>query len=76
MIVELNELDKAFEFVRSINTTGLCEIVWTRGGTVIPVTDRQREEFKFFGLNNANFPEIMAIEEVARTSVDTTEGIG
>lgn len=63
MIVDLDELDRNNEYIRKINAAALEEIVWVRGGKAIPVTDQQRSEFVFIGLNNENFPDVMEIEQ-------------
>lgn len=62
MIVDLNELDRCFDYIKSINDANIEKIVWKRGDKKIEVTASQIHEFKFIGLNNVNFPLMFDIE--------------
>ena len=62
MIVDLNELDKYFSYVKAINDADLKDIVWKRGDKQIETTLEQCNEYKFIGLTNAYFPWVFNIE--------------
>jgi hypothetical protein len=62
MIVDLNELDRHFSYIKAINDTKIEDIVWKRGDKQIETTLQQCNEYKFIGLANAYFPSIFDIE--------------
>jgi len=62
MIVDLNQLDSCMDYLDGVRKAKLEDIVWTRGDTVIPVTDEQRADFRFIGLSNVEFPWVAEIE--------------
>lgn len=59
MIVDLDELDRHFEYVRSINSAELRDITWVRNGVPMSITEEQISDFRFIGLSNVNFPDLI-----------------
>lgn len=68
MIVDLDELDKCFNYIKSINSVDLKDIIWKRGDKQIKITSEQCREYEFIGLSNAYFPSIFNIENPAFNS--------
>jgi hypothetical protein len=52
LIVDLDELQKAKDFIALVNSVPLAEIAWQRNGETMPIDLEALEEWRFTGLNN------------------------
>lgn len=58
IFVDVDEIARVKRFLRAINNTEFDAIVWTREGNPLFATYEFRDEFRFMGLNNTDFPGI------------------
>jgi hypothetical protein len=55
MRVVLEDLQKALEYLDSIETTELKNIEWIQNGNPVPISDEVFEDWRFTGLLNRDF---------------------
>ena len=55
--VDLNELERALSYLKTINHHELKNIEWWRGDFEIKPSDKLIEDFRFTGLSNVDFAE-------------------
>jgi hypothetical protein len=53
--IDINEVKKARNFLRSVNKHELEDIEWVENGKPIKVTAKANAEFQYLGLNNSDF---------------------
>lgn len=58
-VIKVEDVERVLRFFKEINTTPLEDIVWTRGGVELEVTQEQLDEYNFTGLSNRDFPSVM-----------------
>jgi predicted negative regulator of RcsB-dependent stress response len=56
--VDLNELERALNYLKTINQHELKNIEWWRGDVEVKPSDKLIEEFRFTGLSNVDFAEV------------------
>lgn len=59
MRVDLEKLLEIKAYFKTIEDQDINEIEWYKDGEKLEVDSDQLEEFRFMGLNNRNFPEIV-----------------
>jgi hypothetical protein len=66
MLVNYDEVMRQIKVRAALNRLSFEEIEWVRDdGTKIEFDKRLAEEWKFFGLSNVNFPELVLSRVVA-----------
>lgn len=58
-VIAIEEVEALRDRINAINNIPLANIVWTRGDNVIPVTQEAIDYWKFVGLSNASFAEMV-----------------
>lgn len=56
MQVDLRELRKVLDYLRSINKEDINNIEWTLDGQIVHIDQRDINQWRFVGLNNVDFP--------------------
>ena len=75
MRIDVNEVKRLKERLREINALSLDQIEWYDGDTKVEVPPNWVEDWRFTGLNNADFIDTGAYLEGVWTPNDTgTEG--
>jgi hypothetical protein len=59
MIVEIEQLREIKKILRRINAKELREIVWTKGGQPVIITEEQYAEYEEYGFSNKDFIDFM-----------------
>ena len=57
MTVNLNELERVLNYLRTINNAKFSDIVWEKDGKVVESTNEQFYDFQYEGLPNKDFPK-------------------
>lgn len=55
MIVDVNQLLQIREYLYTINSKNLEDIIWTVNDQPLEINEKLVEEFKFIGLSNTEF---------------------
>lgn len=58
MIVDMQEFKRHMDYFKKIESVDIKKIAWVKDGKELSVSPGIIEDFKYFGLNNKNFPEI------------------
>ena len=61
-VIAIEEVEALLSRIRTINALPLQNIVWVRDGLPIPVTKDDLDDWKFTGLSNVTFAEMVLIE--------------
>lgn len=61
-VVAIEEVEMLRHRLNTINSIPLTDIVWTRADTVIPVAAEAIANWKFMGLSNVSFAEMVLVE--------------
>lgn len=61
-VVAIEEVEMLRHRLNAINSIPLKDIIWTRADTVIPVADEAIANWKFMGLSNVSFAEMVLVE--------------
>ena len=59
MEIKLEEIAAIRSRMSEINKVAFDEITWTRNGSPADIPEQLREDFRFMGLSNFTFPEIL-----------------
>lgn len=60
--VAIEDVERILALRSEINNLNLEDIVWTRNDNVIPVTKEAIDNWKFIGMTNTSFAELVLVE--------------
>jgi hypothetical protein len=58
MEVDLDSLQAALDYLRSINTAPLADVIWLRNGERVAIPPGAVADWKFVGLSNTEFARV------------------